>query len=399
VARVTDEALEAVVRRERSRIIAGLYRLCGSFDAAEDAFQEALTLAIATWPRSGRPMNPAAWLTTAARNHVKQSRRHERVAEGKAMLLREDEGVEPPPVEAVADDQLRLVFACCHPALTPETQVALTLKIIAGFSVEELARAFLVPEATMAQRLVRAKRQIDERGLSLELPGARELPARLSAVLAVIYLVFNEGHTSREGALMRVELQHEALRLARLLTELLPTEPEVFGVLALIAFSMARASTRVDASGAMLLLSEQDRSRWDSWLILEGLVALQRARRLGGGAYTLQAEISSHHATAPSWDSTDWPRIKLAYDALLAVAASPVVAMNRAIAVAMVDGPRAGLALLAPLEAALSSSHHFYATRAELLRRAGQPASDDFQRALSLATNDAERAFLRRQLA
>ncbi|MFT3714248.1 MAG: sigma-70 family RNA polymerase sigma factor [Archangium sp.] len=389
-----DEALQAVVRRERSRIIGGLYRQCGSLDAAEDAFQEAVASAIATWPSAGRPMNPAAWITTSARNHLKQARRHEKVAEGKAMLLREDESLEPPSVEAVADDQLRLLFTCCHPELTPESQVALTLKVIAGFSVEALARAFVVPEATMAQRLVRAKRQIEEHSLVAATPGRRELTDRLTAVLTVIYLVFNEGFSGREDA-----LQEEALRLGRLLTELFPTEPEVFGLLSLMAFATARARTRVDAGGASLLLSEQDRSRWDRRLTLEGLVALQRAQRLGGGAYTLQADIASHHGTAPTWEATDWAPIKLAYDALLALTNSPVVAMNRAVAVAMLEGPRAGLALLVPLEDALSSYHLFYATRADLLRRDGQPATDDFQRALSLATNETDRVFLRRQLA
>jgi RNA polymerase sigma-70 factor (ECF subfamily) len=393
-----EASLRRVVRTERPRVIGALYRACGNLDQAEEAFQEAVTTAVSTWPRSGIPDNPAAWVTAVAKNHLRQAQRHASVAQAKAPLLEESEAVEPRSAEAVSDDQLRLIFTCCHPALTPEAQVALTLKVIAGFSVEELARAFLVPEATLAQRLVRAKRQIAEEHLGLAVPGRRDLDLRLAAVLAVVYLVFNEGYSGREGALMRVELQAEALRLGRLLTELLPTEPEVFGLYALIAFSAGRAATRVDAEGVPLLLSEQDRTRWDRELILEGLVALQRAHRLGGGSYTLQAEIASWHATAPTWSATQWPRILAAYDRLLELTGSPVVALNRAVAVLMIQGPAAALALLPPLEAPLARYHLFYATRADFLRRAGQPANADFQRALELATNAAEQAFLQRRL-
>jgi RNA polymerase sigma-70 factor (ECF subfamily) len=394
-----DAELKDLLRRERGRVVAGLYRVCGSLDAAEEAFQEALVSAVEAWPKTGVPQNPAAWVTAVAKNHLRQAVRHRGVAEEKAVLLQEDEAQEPRSIEAVSDDQLRLVFTCCHPALPQEAQVALTLKVIAGFSVDELARAFLVPEPTMAQRLVRAKRTIEEQQLHLAVPGRRDLAERLAAVLAVVYLVFNEGHTSREGALMRVELQGEALRLGRLLSELLPTEGEVFGLYALMAFSAARAATRVDAQGVLLLLSEQDRSRWDRALIVEGLVALQRARRLGGGSYTLQAEIAACHAAAPSWEATDWTRILAAYDALLEVTGSPVVAMNRAVAVMMKDGPDAGLAALAPLEEPLSRYHLFYATRADFLRRAGRDARADYAKAVELVTNDSERKFLERRLA
>jgi RNA polymerase sigma-70 factor, ECF subfamily len=394
-----DQELEDLLRRERGRVVAGLYRQCQSLDAAEEAFQDALVTAVTEWAKSGIPQNPAAWVTTVARNHLRQALRHRGVAEEKAVLLQEDEAREPGAVEAVSDDQLRLVFTCCHPALSQDAQVALTLKVIAGFTVEELARAFLVPEPTMAQRIVRAKRTVEEQRLQYEVPGRRELDARLAAVLAVVYLVFNEGHTSREGALMRLDLQAEALRLGRLLTDLLPTEAEVFGLYALMAFSAARAQTRVDAQGRLLLLSEQDRAKWDRALITEGLVALHRARGLdAGGAYVLQAEISACHATAPAWEATDWRRILAAYDALLALTRSPVVAMNRAVAVMMTQGPVAALAALEELEEPLSRYHLFYATRADFLERAGRDPRPDLERALELVTNDAERALLQRRL-
>jgi len=357
-------SLEAVVKSERARIVSGLYRQCGSLDRAEDAFHEALTTAVATWPRQGTPANPAAWLTTVAGNHLKQAHRHAQVTEAKAAVLREDEALAPRDPEAVADDQLRLIFTCCHPELGSEAQVALTLKVIAGLSVEQLARAFLVPEPTMAQRLVRAKKLIEDRGLGVSTPGRTELPARLTAVLAVLYLMFNEGHASTD-----VDLQVEALRLATLLAELLPTEPEVFGLQALICFSVARVKTRAQR------LADQDRTQWNAPLIVEGLVALGRAQRLGGGAYTLQAELASHHATAPAWADTDWSRIIATYDRLLALTPSPVIELNRAIAIAMRDGAEAGLALLRPLEPQLRDYPPFRLTRAELEQTAAAAAS------------------------
>lgn len=390
--------VDRLLREEGSRVIAGLYRSCRSLALAEDAFQEALAVALARWPQTGVPENPAGWVTTVAKNHLLQARRHEGVAAEKAALLKEDEAVEAANVEAVTDDQLRLIFTCCHPALAQEAQVALSLKILAGFSVGELARAFVVPEATMAQRLVRAKRQVDDEGLALAVPGRRELSERLPAVLAVVYLVLNEGHTGSQGELLRAELLRESLRLARLLTELLPTEAEVFGLAALVAFTAARAATRTDESGRPMLLAEQDRTRWDGALILEGLVALQRAQRLGGSSYTLQAELASWHCTAARWEDTPWRRVLGTYDRLLALSPSPVVALNRAVALAMLDGPDAGLVALAPLEGALSRYHLFYATRADLLRRAGRSDRADLERALELATNDAERALLRERM-
>lgn len=393
-----SRTLDEVVRREKGRVVGGLVRQLGSLDAAEESFQEALLAALARWPVDGTPANPAAWLTATARNHARNAARHRRVVRAKVPLLADEESVSPPSLESVVDDELRLFFTCCHPALSLESQVALTLKVVAGFSVEEIARAFLSPEKTVAQRLVRAKRSLEERGVPYEVPGRAELPARLAAVLAVVHLVFNEGHTSREGPLMRLDLQRESLRLARALCDLLPDEPEVFGLFALVALGCARAATRTDARGELLLLSQQDRARWDRPLIKEALVALGRARRLGGGRYALQAEIAACHATAPSWEATDWGRILGAYDALVTLDPSPVVALNRAVAVCLHVGPAEALAALAPLAKPLADYHRFYATRADFRRRLGQDARGDYERALELAGNEAERSFLRRQL-
>jgi RNA polymerase sigma-70 factor (ECF subfamily) len=400
-----SRTLDEVVRRDRGRVIAQLVRFLGSIDAAEEAFQEALLAALATWPERGVPDSPGAWLMTAAKNHARDAQRHRRIVDDKAPLLplsplfAESSMSSPETFESVADDQLRLVFTCCHPALPRESQVALTLKLIAGFSTEEIARAFLAPDTTIAQRIVRAKRTIDEKRLPYEVPGRAELPARLASVLAVVYLVFNEGHTSRTGALMRLDLQREALRLARLLCDLMPDEPKVFALFALVAFGCARAATRVDAQGELVLLSDQDRSRWDRALIKDGLVALARARRLGPcDSYVLQAEIAACHAIAPSWAETDWAAIRAAYDALHALDPSPVIALNRAIAVGMQEGPAVGLAALAELEEPLAGYHHFYATRADFRRRLGLDATADYERALALAENDDERRFLQRKL-
>ncbi|HSN25572.1 MAG TPA: DUF6596 domain-containing protein [Kofleriaceae bacterium] len=377
-------------------MVGALLRLCGSLDAAEEAFQEAVVAALATWPAQGVPANPAGWLVTTARNKARDARRHAAVVDAKAPLLEE----EPmhADVETIRDDQLRLIFTCCHPELARDAQVALTLKVIAGFSIEELARAFLVPEVTMAQRIVRAKKLVEQRALVYAVPGPRELPERLAAVLEVIYLIFNEGHTARAGALVRLDLQAEALRLGRLLQDTLPREPEVDGLVALMAFGAARAATRTDDAGNLLLLAEQDRARWNVPLIEEGLLALARARKVGRGLYTLQAEIAAAHVSAPAWEATDWRHILACYDALLAATGSPVVALNRAIALAMADGAEAGLAALDELAEPLARYHLFYATRADLLRRLGRDPRADYARALELVTNDAERAFLQRRL-
>ncbi len=394
-----NQTLDDVFRREKSRVVGALMRLVGSLDAAEEAFQEAMLAALPAWRASGAPINAAAWLTTAAKNYARDAARHRRIVDEKAPLLVQHDTIPSDTFEAIADDELRLIFTCCHPVLTLESQVALTLKVVAGFTTEEIARAFLAPEKTIAQRLVRAKRTIEDEHVPYVVPERAELPARLASVLAVVYLVFNEGHTTRQGTLMRLDLQKEALRLARLLCDLLPNEPEVFGLYALIAFGLARAATRTNEEGELLLLSEQDRSRWDRRAIKEGLMALNRARRLGGReSYVLQAEIAACHDSAATWETTDWGRILGVYDELLALTPSPVVALNRAVAVCMREGPAAGLAALVSLEAPLASYHLYYAIRADFRSRLGEDARGDYQRALELANNETERSFLRRKI-
>jgi RNA polymerase sigma-70 factor (ECF subfamily) len=394
-----SQTLDEVFRREKSRVVGALVRMLGNIDAAEEAFQEAVLAAIPGWRTDGAPTNPAAWLTTAAKNNALDAMRHRRIVDEKAPLLVESDMVTPETLESISDDELRLIFTCCHPVLTLDSQVALTLKVVAGFTTDEIARAFLSPEKTIAQRITRAKKTIEEERLPYEVPERAELPGRLASVLAVVYLIFNEGHTTREGPLMRLDLQAESLQLGRLLCDLLPNEPEVFGLFALIALSFARAATRINERGELLLLSEQDRSRWDGPTIKEGLMALERARRLGGrGSYVLQAEISACHTTAQTWEGTDWARILSFYDELLVRTPSAVVVLNRAVAVCMHDGPREGLAALAELEAPLASYHLFYALRADFRRRLGQDASDDYRRALELAGNESERSFLRRKI-
>jgi RNA polymerase sigma-70 factor (ECF subfamily) len=393
-----SQTIADVVRREKSRVVAALVRRVGSIDAAEEAFQEAVLAALPSW-RDGLPINPAAWLTTAAKNHARDAARHQRVVDTKSPLLTEHDKEFPELPDSFTDDQLRLIFTCCHPALTLDSQVALTLKVVLGLTTDEIARAFLCPEKTISQRITRAKKTIEEQHLPYEVPERLELPGRLAPVLAVVYLVFNEGHTTRQGSLMRLDLQTDALRLARVLCDLLPNESEVFGLFALIALSLARAETRADEHGDLLLLSDQDRSRWDRKAIKEGLLALQRARRLGGAdPYTVQAEISACHVTAPTWADTDWGRILRLYDELLASAPSPVVALNRAVAVCMQRGPAEALDALSELAAPLSNYHLFFALRADFRSRSGQDARDDYQRALSLATNESERRFLQRKI-
>lgn len=397
MAELKHAALETVFRREKARVVGGLLRSLGSLDAAEEAFQDAVAAALGAWTEV--PENPAAWLTTTARHRALDAARHQRVVADKAPLLREDAVVEPQTLRSIDDDPLRLIFTCCHPALTLESRVALTLKVVVGLSTEEIARAFLSPDKTVAQRIARAKRILEEQRIPYEVPEKSELPERLAAVLAVLYLVFNEGHTAREGPLVRVDLQAEALRLALELTNLLPTEPEVFGLVALIAFSLARAHTRTDGEGELVPLPRQDRARWEGRLIKEGLMALSRARRLqGSGRYATEAEIAACHVTAPTWEATDWPRILGLYDALLAVDPSPVVALNRSVALGFVAGPDAALAELEALAGPLASYHPFFVVRAEMRRRAGQSPIEDLTRALSLVTNERERRYLEREL-
>ena len=384
------QLIEDLFRREKSRVVGGLVRLLGSIDAAEEAFQDAVVAALAKWPSDGTPANPAAWLTTSAQNSARDAIRHRRVIEQKAPLLATDDAMTT-TIDSISDDELRLIFTCCHPALTLESRVALTLKVVAGLTVDEIAHAFLVSDKTIAQRITRAKKTLEDK--PYEVPGRAELPQRLSAVLAVIYLVFNAGH------MVRVELQRSALRLAQLLLDLLPNEPEAFGLFALIAFSYARVETRLDDDHEIVLLAKQDRARWNLAMIKEGLMALERARRLGGrDSYVLQAEIAACHTTAPTWQATDWARILMLYDELLAGHPSPVVALNRAVALGMHAGPAAALAELKALEGPLASYHLFYAMRADFRRRLGEDARDDYERALALASTESERNFLRKQM-
>jgi RNA polymerase sigma-70 factor (ECF subfamily) len=386
-------------RREYGRILASLIRAVGDFDLAEDALEDAFAAALEQWPERGHPKNPVAWLITTARNKAIDQLRHRTMAEGKrdeiAWLATEQEDG-PVPL-----DSLRLIFTCCHPALSPEAQVALTLRTICGLSTEEIARAFLVPVPTLAQRLVRAKAKIKSAAIPYEVPDDEMLAERLDAVATTVYLVFNEGYSASFGAeLVRSELCNEAIRLARMLVELLPAERELRGLLALMLLHDARRATRTDEDGAIVLLEDQDRSRWDRAKIAEGSALVEQALRGGlPGIYAVQAAIAALHAQAPTAGATDWPQIAALYGLLATIHPSPVIELNRAIAVAMADGLEQGLALLANLH--LPGYHLLPAARADLLRRLGRDAEAavSYREALALVTNDAERRFLERRLA
>lgn len=393
-----SDVIDQTVRGERGRIVGGLLRRGMSLDSAEEAFQEAVLSAVEVW-RAEVPANPGAWLMTAAKNSARDARRHRAIAEAKAPLLVEADMETPDTADTVSDDYLRLIFTCCHPELARDNRIAITLKVVAGFTTEEIARAFVCSEDTVSQRILRAKQTIEAERLPYAIPEGAELAERVSAVLGVVYAMFNEGHTGTTGGLMRLDLQTEALRLGRLLCDLVPREPEAFGLLAIMAFSAARAHARVDAEGVPILLAAQDRSAWNKELLREGLMALGRARSLAGrGPYVLQAEIAAAHVTAPTWELTDWRAIVAAYDALTAVTPSPIVALNRAIAISMRDGPAAGLKALKELEKPLSDYHLFYAARADLLERSGKDPTRDLRKALTLVTNDGERRLLERRL-
>jgi RNA polymerase sigma-70 factor, ECF subfamily len=394
-------AIDRLFRRESGQAVAALARALRDLDRAEEAVQEAFLVAVERWPRDGVPANPAAWIATTARNkaidRLRGDRRLEPLGPGHDALARV-EALEPD--SGIPDERLELIFACCHPALAPESRVALTLRALGGLSTREVARAFLVSEDAMAQRLQRAKRKLRGAGIRFDLPREEDLPARRSSVLATLYLIFSEGYAATAGeALVRHELCAEAIRLARVLCELMPREPEAFGLLALMRLHDSRRDARVDADGNLVLLEDQDRSRWDAAAIEEGIALVERAIELGGerGPYTLQAYIASQHA-APG--GPDWAHVAAAYDRLLAVHGGPVVALNRAVAVAMAVGPEAGLALMDELAGELDGYHLLHSARADLLRRLGRSAEAEaaYERALALATVPAERAFLERRL-
>lgn len=401
-----QQQVEALYRKESRRVLATLIRLLGDFDLAEEALQEAFMAAMQQWPHDGLPDNPRAWLVSAGRfkaidNLRRRARFNASVAE-MALLHNEVDDTDLLD-DSVEDDRLRLIFTCCHPALAPEAQIALTLREICDLTTEEIGRAFLISTPTVAQRIVRAKTKIRDAGIPYEVPTLAELPMRLDSVLRVIYLVFNEGYyASSGGSLTRTDVSAEAIRLGRLLLELLP-EPEVAGLLALMLLIEARRPARLDVSGDPVLLEEQDRTLWDRALIEEGdrlVLRALRSRRFG--AYTLQAAIAAVHAEAVNAADTDWAQIVGLYDALMNLTPSPVVALNRAVAVAMRDGSRAGLALIDALHAQgeLRGYALSHAARADLLRRQGdnEAARTAYSVALSLSQQDAERAFLSRRL-
>ena len=396
-------------REESGRILATLIRLLGDFDLAEEVVQEAYAAALEQWPDKGLPRNPRAWVVQTARHKAidrlrRRARFSEKVDELAAMqALEEPAGEQEDP--GVRDDQLRLIFTCCHPSLATEAQVALTLRTLCGLSTEEIARAFLVPTATMAQRLVRAKHKIREAGIPYRVPPPELLPERMDAVMAVVYLVFTEGYAATMGeTLIRRELCAEAIRLARLLDALLPDRAEPPALLALLLLHDSRRATRTNPVGDLVLLEDQDRARWDHAQVAEGLSLVERALRRGPpGPYALQAAIAAVHARAPRAADTDWRQITALYALLLQRFPSPVVALNHAVAVAMSEGPAAGLRLLDSLSARgeLSSYHLLPAARADLLRRLGRnrEAAAAYREAVALATNAAERRFLERRLA